>query len=126
MHSVPLHIHTFCDDLLDRVSFISSYCLNLSYGFMGLSDKVLHPEDVYPCGPYLFVSLPALSKLVCNFHFLTLKHLKVLGESHGVFVGRHRPKSSVADDFKNHQCNSSCNNQKSSSNSQINATHMDL
>jgi hypothetical protein len=79
---IVLHVcDTYCDDLMDGVMF-SSYHLNVSYIFIGMADRVLHPSEVYP----KLVKLDTLADLVNNFCFLTVNEMKSVCSAHGLIT----------------------------------------
>jgi hypothetical protein len=71
-------------DTEDTLSYVSTYRLRKSFEFDALlSQRDLHPKDVYPSGDVMVVDAP-VSLLVEQFQHLTKKQLLLLGQNHGI------------------------------------------
>jgi hypothetical protein len=90
------------------VTFVSSYRLNVSYIFIGIADGVLHPNEVYPKGPFLLVKLNALADLVNHFRFLTVNQMKSICSAHGVITDARQSRSNIVERIANHRCDPIC------------------
>jgi hypothetical protein len=71
-------------DTEDTLSYVSTYRLRKSFDFNALlSERDLHPKDVYPFGDLMVVDAP-VALLVEHFPYLTKKQLLLVGQNHAI------------------------------------------
>lgn len=99
------HAHS---DVRDTLDFISTYRLRKYFEFSALlSEKALHPNDVYPSGDFIVVDA-TVSLLVEHFSHLTKKQLIHLGQDHSVDFMSGARKEVYRHLLLTHHCTTAC------------------
>jgi len=99
------HAHS---DMQDTLSFISTYHLRKYFKFSALlSEKALHPNDVYPSGDFIVVDA-TVSLLVEHFPHLMKKQLIHLGQDHSVDFMSGERKEVYRHLLLMHRCTTAC------------------